>query len=387
MPAGSGINTRDYLSFFLFWFCSLPAIWFPVHKIRHLFTVKAYFVPTAGLAFFIWAIVKANGIGPIVHQQGAAQGSDLAWGMIRGIMSSIANFATLIVNDPDFARFARKPSDALWSQLITIPVGFAVTSFIGIIVSSSSNVIYGTAVWNPLALLDNFLVDATSAERFGVFMIAAAFTLAQLGTNIAANSVSAGTDMTALLPRYINIRRGGYVCALVGLVMCPWNLLSTSNNFTTYLSAYSVFLSSIAGVIISDYYIVRKGYLQIKDLYRARPFDPYYYTYGFNWRGYAAYLAGILINIVGFVGAIGREVPLGAQYLYNVNFFCGFIISSGTYVLLCRISPVPAVSAVWMEVGDEIRNVSVAYDNSDRPAPVDIESPAASVNIGEIKSY
>ena len=224
LPVSSGTQTRDFLSFFIFWFCSLPAIWFPVHKIRHLFTVKAYFVPVAGLAFFIWAIVKAHGIGPIVHQPGTASGSKLGWAMVTGIMSSIANFATLIVNDPDFARFARKPRDALWSQLITIPVGFAVTSFIGIIVSSSSTVSYGEPIWNPLDLLGFLLNDgqASRGERFGVFVIASAFALAQLGTNIAANSVSAGTDMTALLPRYLNIRRGGYICAAVGLAMCPW---------------------------------------------------------------------------------------------------------------------------------------------------------------------
>ena len=212
----------DFVGFFLFWLCSLPAIWFPVHKIRHLFTVKAYYVPCAGVAYFIWAITKAHGIGPIVRQPNTIHGSVLAWAMVKGIMSSIANFATLIVNDADFARFARKPRDAFWSQLITIPVGFAVTSFIGIIVSSSSNVIYGQPIWNPLDLLSNFLDGASSGERFGVFMIATAFALAQLGTNIAANSVSAGTDMTALFPRYLNIRRGGYICAAVGLAMCPW---------------------------------------------------------------------------------------------------------------------------------------------------------------------
>jgi len=102
-------------------------------------------------------------------------------------------------------------------------VGFAVTSFIGIIVSSSSTVIYGgEPIWNPLTLLSSFLDGANGAARFGVFIISFAFTLAQLGTNIAANSVSAGTDMTALLPRYLNIRRGGYICAIVGLAMCPW---------------------------------------------------------------------------------------------------------------------------------------------------------------------
>lgn len=308
----SGTTTYDFVAFFIFWAGSLPAIWFPVHKIRHLFTVKAYVVPTAGVAFFIWAIVRAHGIGPIVHQPATATGSKLAWGMVTGVMSSIANFATLIVNDPDFSRFAKKPKDAFWSQLFTIPCGFAVTSFIGIIVSSSSTVIFkGEPIWNPLNLLQSFLDEGTSKNRAGVFFIAMAFTLAQLGTNIAANSVSAGTDMTALLPRYLNIRRGGYVCALVGLVMCPWNLLSSANNFTTYLSAYSVFLSSIAGVIICDYYFVRKGYLEVKELYSARKQSPYYFTFGFHWRGYVAYICGILINIVGFVGAIGKPVPIG----------------------------------------------------------------------------
>ena len=359
----SGTTTVHFVSFFLFWLGSLPFLWPAVHKIRHLFTVKAYVVPTAGIAFFIWAVVRAKGIGPIVHQSSSKSGSELGWLMVRGIMSAIANFATLIVNDPDFARFARKPSDAFLPQLLTIPIGFAITSFIGIIVSSSSTVIFGEAIWNPLDLLEAFLREGGSAQRFGVFVIAAAFTLAQLGTNIAANSISAGTDMTALLPRWISIRRGSYVCALIGLVMCPWNLLKSTNSFTTYLSAYSVFLSSIAGVMICDYYVVRKGYLQVKDLYSGKKTAPYYYTLGFHWRGYAAYIAGILINVVGFVGAIGREVPVGAKRIYDLNFFAGFLVASITYWTLCKISPIPATSDIWCEVGDEITDISVAYSD------------------------
>ncbi|KAK8180748.1 permease for cytosine/purines, uracil, thiamine, allantoin-domain-containing protein [Phyllosticta citribraziliensis] len=359
----SGTSTVMFVSFFFFWLFSLPAIWFPVHKIRHLFTVKAYVVPVAAIAFFIWFIVKAGGIGPIVHQPASLKGSALAWEIVKGIMSSIANFSTLIVNDPDFSRFAKSPRSALWSQLFTIPIGFGITSFIGIIVSSSAKVIYPDSdpVWNPLDLLTMVLDrENTNANRFGVFVIAAAFSLAQLGTNIAANSVSAGTDMTALLPRYINIRRGGYVCALVGLCMCPWNLVNTSNNFTTYLSAYSVFLSSIAGVMICDYYIVRKGYFDIKQLYSSREAGAYFFTAGFHWRGYAAYICGILINVVGFAGAVGRKVPAGATYIYNLNYFTGFIVSSVVYWLLCKVSPIPATSDVWMEVGDEINDISLA---------------------------
>lgn len=386
----SGTSTVHFVSFFFFWLGSLPFLWPSVHKIRHLFTVKAYVVPTAGIAFFIWSIVRAKGIGPIVHQPGEKHGSELGWLMVRGIMSAIANFATLIVNDPDFARFARKPSDAFLPQLVTIPVGFAITSFIGIIVSSSSTVIFGGApIWNPLDLLTKFLEEGGSAQRFGVFVIAAAFALAQLGTNIAANSISAGTDMTALLPRWISIRRGSYVCALVGLVMCPWNLLSDTNSFTTYLSAYSVFLSSIAGVMICDYYIVRKGYLQIKDLYSGKKDGPYYYTMGFHWRGYAAYIAGIMINVVGFAGAVGVDVPVGAQRIYDLNFFAGFLVASITYWALCTISPIPATSSVWCEVGDEITDISVAYSDSE-PDKYDEEALHGSkgdAKIGEAEAH
>ncbi|GAB1743326.1 hypothetical protein NU219Hw_g9167t1 [Hortaea werneckii] len=358
MPASSGTNTRDFVSFFLFWLGSLPFLWFPVYKIRHLFTVKSFVAPAAGIAFFIWAIVAAGGLGPIVKQPSTIHGSERAWAIIKGIMSAIANFAALIVNNPDFARFARRPKDALWSQLFTIPVGFALTSFIGIIASSSSTVIFdGDPIWDPLDLLQRFLEqpNAGGATRFGVFVIAAAFTLAQLGTNIAANSISAGTDMTALLPRWISIRRGSYICAIIGIAMCPWHLLSSSNNFTTYLSAYSVFLSSIAGVMVCDYYIVRKGYLQTRDLYSALRSGPYNYTFGVHWRAYAAYIAGILINVVGFAGAVGNKVPKGATYIYNLNFFCGFLVAALIYYALCWISPVEATSPTgkWLEVDDD----------------------------------
>lgn len=366
-PEDSGTSAADYASFFLFWLCSLPAIWFPVQQIRHLFTVKAYFVPCAGISLFIWSLVRAGGAGPIIRQGATKSGSDLGWAIVQGIMSSIANFATLIVNDPDFSRFAGKPRDALWSQFFTIPIGFAVTSFIGIFVSSSSLIIYpgSEPIWDPLDLLENFINDSGPAGRFGVFVIATAFALAQLGTNIAANSISAGTDMTALLPRFLNIRRGGYICALVGLAMCPYQLLTSSNQFTTYLSSYSVFLSSIAGVMISDYYLVRRGYLEIKELYDARRSGPYFYTFGINWRAYAAYISGILINVVGFAGAVGTPVPRGATYIYELNFFGGFIISSSVYWGLCRLFPVPACSDRWLEIGGEISDVSLAYDDGD----------------------
>lgn len=113
--------------------------------------------------------------------------------------------------------------------------------------------------------------------------------------------------------------------------------------------------------MICDYYVVRRGYLDVKALYSARKTDPYYYTLGFSWRAYASYLSGILINIVGFAGAVGRKVPPGAQYIYNVNYFSGAIVSGGMYYILTRFFPVPASSDHWNEVDIDVDEFAVTY--------------------------
>ncbi|KAF5311098.1 hypothetical protein D9619_008167 [Psilocybe cf. subviscida] len=360
MPASSGTTTRDFVCFFLFWLISLPAIWFPIHQIRHLFTLKSIVTPIAGIVFFVWCIVKAKGVGPIIHQPASLHGSDLSWSMVVSLMSCISNMATLVTNAPDFASRAKTPSAALWPQVVAVPLSFSIVSFIGIIVSSSSQAIYGEAVWSPIDLLGKFLDDSpSSATRFGVWFIAFAFIIAQLGTNISANSISAGCDLTALFPRFINIRRGGYVAAIVGICMLPWNLLKDSNSFTSYLSAYSVFLSSIAGVMIMEYYVIRRGHYNVRDLYDSRTDGWYYYTYGVNFRAYAAYLAGILINVVGFAGVTGTKVPLAATRIYQMSFFTGFGVSALIYYTLNVLFPVKGASRVWEEI-----NVSNFSDNS-----------------------
>jgi NCS1 family nucleobase:cation symporter-1 len=345
LPTSSGTNTRDFIGFIIFWSLSNIVIWFPMQKIRHLFTVKAIVVPIAGLLFFAWTVVKAKGFGPILQQSiilpTTVTSSVRGWAWITAIMSCISNFVTMIVNNSDYTRFATRPSIVFWPQIITIPFGFSITSFIGLIVGSSSKVIYGREIWNPLELLNTFLNNMpSSATRAGVFFIALSFCLAQLGINIAANSISAGCDLTAICPKYLNIRRSGYICSIIGICICPWYLLSNSSSFISYLSAYSTFASSIAGVMFSDYYFVRREHLDTNELYSASSEGLYYYTYGINWRAYVAYIAGILINVVGFAGAVGANVPSTATKMYQLNFFLGIIISSGLYYILHKLSPV-----------------------------------------------
>ncbi|GME76024.1 unnamed protein product [[Candida] boidinii] len=257
-------------------------------------------------------------------------------------MNCLANFATLIVNAPDFSRMAKTKNSAIWSQLITIPLSFSVTCLIGVLISSASTVMYGETYWNPLDVLSRFLDGYSRGDRAGVFLIAFGFAIAQLGTNISANSISAGTDMTALLPKYLNIRRGGFICACIGYAICPWNLMSSSSMFTTYLSAYSVFLSSIAGVVFSDYFLVKRGFLYLPDLYSGERSGAYAYSNIYcNYRAYAAYICGIAPNITGFVGATKTHVvPLAASRVYQLSYFVGFLSAALVYFLLCWLFPI-----------------------------------------------
>jgi NCS1 family nucleobase:cation symporter-1 len=134
--------------------------------------------------------------------------------------------------------------------------------------------------------------------------------------------------------------------------MCPWNLLKDSNSFTSYLSAYSVFLSSIAGVMITEYWLIRRGHYRVKDLYTAAKDGWYNYTFGINLKAYAAYISGILINVVGFAGATGQTVPLAATRIYEMAFFTGFGTSALIYYTLSRIWPSPGSFQKFEEIDE-----------------------------------
>ncbi|QLL34459.1 hypothetical protein HG536_0G03210 [Torulaspora globosa] len=341
-------TTFEFMCFFLFWVGSIPFLLVAPHKIRHLFTVKAALVPIAAFGFLIWAVKKSHGKIALGSLNGTApHGSEFSWIFVRSIIGCIANFATLIVNAPDFARFSKTPASSLWTQLIGIPFLFSITCLVGIIVTAAGYELYGVNYWSPIDVLARFLDSSfTPGTRAGVFLIAFVFTLAQLGTNISANSLSCGTDMTALFPRFVNIRRGSLFCAMIALCICPWNLLATSNKFTMALSAYAIFLSSIAGIIAADYFVVRRGYIKLSHLYSNKKGSFYMFNnrFGINWRAAVAYICGVAPNLPGFIGTVGAPqitVSQGALNLYYLSYWVGYFISFLVYIVLCYISPIP----------------------------------------------
>ncbi|GCE99671.1 uracil permease [Zygosaccharomyces mellis] len=341
-------TTFEFMSFFIFWVISIPFLLIPPHKLKYLFAAKAALVPFAAFGFLIWAVVKSHGhlaMGDLSEYH--PHGSAFSWVFIRSLIGCLANFATLIVNAPDFSRFSTTPNSSSLVQLISIPFLFSLTCLIGILVTAAGYRLYGVNYWSPIDVLGKFLETSyTSGTRAGVFLIVFVFTLAQLGTNISANSLSCGTDLTAILPRFINIKRGSLFCAAIALCICPWNMMASSSKFTMALSAYAIFLSSIAGVVCCDYFLVRRGYIKLMHLYSNQKGSFYMYgnKWGINWRALVAYIVSIAPNLPGFVGTVGAPqitIGVGALRIYYLNYWVGYAVAFLTYGALCYIWPVP----------------------------------------------
>ncbi|KAL6416165.1 putative uracil permease protein [Ilyonectria robusta] len=352
-PADVTMTGGRMIGYVIGWLLTLFCAMFQMHKFRKLIMVKSVLMLGCLLAFFIWAIVEAKGVGPVIKQRAQIPaGESHAWVFLTQLFIQAANFATFATNNSDLTRYARRPNDALWTQIIGMPVAFGVVGFFGIFVTSSSQVIFGEINWDPNGILDAFLLtDYSPRRRAGVFFIAPGFSFAQVTTQIFANLIAAGNDTAALLPRYVNIRRGAVICLVLSFAITPWNLLKTSFTFTSYLGSYQIFLSSIIGVILSDYFWVRRGYLIVSNLFTRDPQGLYWYHGGVNWRAYVAYIIGIIPCLPGFLFQVGvKSIPLGARRLYVFALPVGIIVPAIAYVVICHFSPPPGgVMKGWLE--------------------------------------
>jgi len=146
-----------------------------------------------------------------------------------------------------------------------------------------------------------------------------------------------GVDVTAFFPRWLNIRRGMFLCYAIGLLIFPWKILESSTTFLRFLGGYSIFLAPLVGIYITDYFVVRKGNLWATELYRAEKGAAYWYTWGVNWRNVIAFTFTVVLLIPGFAAQFGQNVGVGWERLYSLGWVLGCTISSVLYFGLCMI--------------------------------------------------
>jgi NCS1 family nucleobase:cation symporter-1 len=205
---------------------------------------------------------------------------------------------------PDFTRFSRNQKSQMLGQILGLPTTMTFFSAIGVLITSATVVVYGEAIWDPTALLSR----PEFAHPVVVVVSLISIGVATLSVNVAANVVSPAFDFANLLPRHVDFRRGGTITGVIGIAMMPWALLKTAGSYIfTWLVGYSALLGPIAGVMICDFWILRRRNLAMEDLYRRG--GRYEYRRGFNWLAVISLGAGILPNLPGFlIQATGTDV-------------------------------------------------------------------------------
>ncbi|GME25945.1 putative ncs1 allantoate transporter protein [Neofusicoccum parvum] len=326
IPEDEGIETNTMISFFIFWLLQIPFLYMHPNNLRWLFMVKSIIVPIAFIAILIWAFVSTKGMD-IWAQKATVHGSAYSWAFLANLTSVIGNYATLSVNQADFSRYSRV--SVKWQLLYVpmLPAVFTFISFIGIAASSAGAVKYGEYLWDPMALV------AMWPNRACRFFAAFAFALAALGVNISANSLSAANDLTALFPRFVNIRRGQLACAVLAWALVPWKILASAGSFLNFMSAYAVFLGPIAAIMLFDFWVVHRRRYDTRALYE--PHGIYRYTAGVNWRAVVAFLVGVAPNLPGFINSINSNIEVGVGvHPYQFGWLLGFVGTSVVYLVL-----------------------------------------------------
>jgi NCS1 family nucleobase:cation symporter-1 len=327
-----------WICFGAFWLLNIFVIWKGIDTIRFLEGIGAPFMLGVGLLMLWWITNKAGGLGPVLSAPSKFQntGAFLRF-FVPSLTAMVGFWATVALNIPDFTRYARSQRDQALGQALGLPAAMTLYSFIGVAVTSASVVLFGEAIWDPVALIGRF------HQPLVAFIALIAILVATLNTNVAANVVSPSNDFSNLNPRLISFRTGGFITGIIGVLMMPWRLLS---DFSAYifgwLVGYSGLLGPVAGVMIADYFIIRGHSLNVDDLYRRD--GEYEYSKGVNPRALVSLALGVVVAL------LGLAIP-SLRWLYDYAWFVGFAVSALAYVALMSGVNTVALSAEALQRG------------------------------------
>ncbi|KAK8076585.1 hypothetical protein PG994_003857 [Apiospora phragmitis] len=349
LPAGAGISSKNLLAFFVYWLMQFPVMFLHPTLLRHLFVVKAVYTTVALFGVLGWA-VRANGgsIGSFSYdKQVVLSGGALVWPMVQAVNSVMGALCPILINQPDVARYATSFSQATWSQSTGILISKLIVMFVSCATTSATTGILGTSYWNVWDLYDALLTAYWSpAARTAIFFAAFGMVLATIATNAGSNSLPVGADVSGLLPRYLTIVRGQVLCAVLAPLCVPWKIISSASTFLTFLGSYTVFLMPVCGVMVVDYWLLRRGNLHVPSLYTRAAGTPYAYRRGWNPRAVAAWVAGVAFTVHGIAGSLDPgAVNQASKNMYKLGFLLSFFMGAGMYWVLSLIWPVPVYPA------------------------------------------
>ena len=328
MPEWVGVSLSQFACFMLFWAMNIWLIWKGINSIRILEHLAAPFLLLCGLALLAWAYQGADGFGPMLQAGSKFETSAEFWSLFWPSLTAMVGFwATLTLNISDFTRYASSQRAQVIGQLSGLPSTMTLFAFIGVAVTSATIIIFGEAIWDPVVLVRRF------ESHTLVFFSMIAVIIATISTNAAANVVGPANAFSNMMPSKIDFKRGGYITGIIGILIMPWKLIADPSGYIfTWLIGYSALLGPVIGIILVDYFLVRKTELKVEDLYRHNG------SYaGVNSMAIIALVIGVLPNIPGFLANIGLYNGSGMIVgLYNYAWFIGLGISSVIYYVLMR---------------------------------------------------
>ncbi|KAI4212622.1 MAG: hypothetical protein LQ351_004694 [Letrouitia transgressa] len=326
----AGITSAGLLCFFIYWIFQTMLALMPIQKLRILFLVKGVVVPPTFLALFLWGVIVTHGGGPLVTGKVKLTSSymNTAYSSLTGLNAIIGLFSSMAVN------IFSKNNLAGYHQFFALPVIGTLGALTPIFVTSAHSFIWGEFEWYMPAVIEKF--DSRAAK----FFTALSFMLATIGNQIAAGTYPFSNDVSGIYPKYINIFRATIFISIFCVISTPWNIIKNAAGLLAFLSGYSCLMGPLAGVMVSDYYLIKERRLNVHELYRDRGI--YYYSHGFNWRAYAAFLVGFAPLIPGFAKSIDNNLDVsGAWKIYTFAWLFGFSISLLTYYVICTfVSPI-----------------------------------------------
>jgi len=334
LPAFVGLNTGEFLCFMVFWAMNVWIVLRGMDSIKFLETWGSPFLLAVGVALFVWAAARAGGIGPMLENPSGSAVKRLGGlGSVfgAGLTSAVAFWGTMALSIPDFSRYARSQRDQVIGQAVGLPATMALFAFIGAAVTNATLVIFGTRIADPVALL------ARIGGPLMIMLSMAGLIVATLTTNIAANIVAPANAFSNIAPHKITFQQGAMITAVIGIVMMPWRLYNDAAAYIfTWLIGYGALLGPVAGIMIADYFLLRRGVVVVNDLYRRHGI--YEYSRGVNWIAMAALAAGVAPSLPGFSAAL-RGTPAAGIFggIYNWAWFVGFILSAVIYVVGMRL--------------------------------------------------
>ncbi|KAK9473928.1 permease for cytosine/purines, uracil, thiamine, allantoin-domain-containing protein [Dipodascopsis tothii] len=337
IPASIGITTQQMVSHLLFWMLQFPILLIAPHKLRWFFIFKGVLVSACCIGVAAGMCKLASSSGDIWAQEPQYHGSERVWLLLSTMMSNAGGWATMATNIPDFTRYMKpgQASGQYW-QAMFLPVIATFLAMMSILATSAAKVVYGSYIWDPTELASQW---TGPGGRAGAFFVGLSWVVGQIGTNLSANVITAANDLTSLFPKYVNIRRGSIIITFIGgWVMQPWKIENSASQLLTFMSGLAIFLAPIAGILASDFWIVKNKKIDVPALYD--PYGRYCYWKGVNWRAVVTFLVSMVPNLPGLAYKVGNvNISEGMKHLGDINYLYGFYSSIFTYVLLSKVFP------------------------------------------------